>query len=71
MEAVHDSFGDAIQIEVARNHTYRRRAAFRRDPIDELYRACKKNGLRFGVYYSHVIDWLDGWNGGACCTPQP
>lgn len=37
---------------------------FGRDPIDELYRACKKEGLRFGVYYSQVIDWLDGWDGG-------
>jgi alpha-L-fucosidase len=37
---------------------------FTRDPIDELYRACKKHGLRFGVYYSQVIDWLDGWDGG-------
>ncbi len=37
---------------------------FGRDPIDELYRACKKHGLRFGVYYSQFIDWLDGWDGG-------
>jgi alpha-L-fucosidase len=37
---------------------------FGRDPIDELYHACKKHGLRFGVYYSQIIDWYDGWNGG-------
>jgi alpha-L-fucosidase len=37
---------------------------FKRDPIDELYRACQKQGIRFGVYYSHIIDWWDGWDGG-------
>jgi len=37
---------------------------FKRDPIDELYNACKKNGIRFGVYYSQIIDWYDGWDGG-------
>ena len=37
---------------------------FKRDPIDELYNACKKHGLRFGVYYSQIIDWRDGWDGG-------
>jgi alpha-L-fucosidase len=37
---------------------------FKRDPIDELYHACKKHGLRFGVYYSQIIDWWDGWDGG-------
>lgn len=36
---------------------------FNRDPIDELYHACKKHGVRFGVYYSHIIDWWDGWDG--------
>jgi alpha-L-fucosidase len=37
---------------------------FKRDPIDELYNACKKHGIRFGVYYSQIIDWWDGWDGG-------
>lgn len=37
---------------------------FNRDPVDELYKACKKYGLRFGVYYSQIIDWWDGWDGG-------
>lgn len=58
----HDGFA-MYRTEVARNHSIEA-TSFRRDPIDELYRACKKNGLRFGVYYSHVIDWLDGWDGG-------
>lgn len=37
---------------------------FQRDPVNELYLACKKNGIRFGVYYSQIIDWYDGWDGG-------
>lgn len=33
---------------------------FKRDIIKELYDACKKEGLEFGIYYSHNIDWADG-----------
>ena len=44
----HDGFA-MYRTEVARNHSIEA-TSFRRDPIDELYRACKKNGLRFGVY---------------------
>lgn len=33
---------------------------FKRDAVSELYKACKKYGLRFGLYYSHNIDWADG-----------
>ncbi|VGO18957.1 alpha-L-fucosidase [Pontiella sulfatireligans] len=28
-----------------------------RDPLKELSAACKKHGLKFGVYYSHAQDW--------------
>jgi alpha-L-fucosidase len=37
---------------------------FKRDPIEELYKACLKFGLRFGLYYSHSIDWMDGGDAG-------
>lgn len=30
---------------------------FKRDIIKELKDACNKQGLKFGLYYSHVIDW--------------
>jgi alpha-L-fucosidase len=30
---------------------------FKRDPIAELSAACKKHGLRFGLYYSQAQDW--------------
>jgi alpha-L-fucosidase len=31
--------------------------AFKRDPIAELAAACKKNGIKFGLYYSQAQDW--------------
>lgn len=30
---------------------------FKRDPIAEMAAACKKHGLKFGVYYSQAQDW--------------
>lgn len=33
---------------------------FGRDPIQELYEACQKEGMRFGIYYSQFLDWMDG-----------
>lgn len=30
---------------------------FRRDPLAELAAACRKFGLRLGIYYSHCLDW--------------
>ena len=33
---------------------------FKRDVLQELYDACKREGIEFGIYYSHNIDWYDG-----------
>lgn len=30
---------------------------FKRDPMAELRDACKRQGIRFGFYYSHAFDW--------------
>lgn len=37
---------------------------FGRDPMDELYKACQKYGIRFSIYYSHATDWMDGGDAG-------
>lgn len=34
--------------------------SFKRDAIEEIYKACKKYNIRMGLYYSHSIDWMDG-----------
>ena len=33
--------------------------SFKRDPVKEISEACRKDGVRFGVYYSHREDWDD------------
>lgn len=33
--------------------------SFKRDPVKEIADACRRNGVRFGVYYSHREDWDD------------
>ncbi len=33
------------------------KTAFKRDPIGEMTAACKKAGIKFGVYYSQNLDW--------------
>lgn len=37
---------------------------FKRDPIEEIFQACQKYGMKMGMYYSHSIDWLDGGDAG-------
>jgi len=36
----------------------------KRDVVKELSEACKKHGLKLGLYYSHWVDWEhpDGWD---------
>ena len=45
-----------------------------KDIVQELYDACKKYGIDFGLYYSHNIDWMDGSDAGLTdmvATGQP
>ena len=37
---------------------------FGRDPMEELYNACQKYGIKFSIYYSHATDWMDGGDAG-------
>jgi alpha-L-fucosidase len=37
--------------------------SFGRDPMDELYQACKRHDINFSIYFNY-LDWMDGGNGG-------
>ena len=37
---------------------------FRRDPVEELAEACRKHGLKLGLYYSQDLDWHERGGGG-------
>ncbi|WP_372776072.1 alpha-L-fucosidase [Mangrovibacterium sp.] len=39
------------------------RTPYKADAVKELYDACLKEGLDFGIYYSHGNDWYDGGDG--------
>jgi alpha-L-fucosidase len=53
----HDGF--AMYPSAVSKYNIRDATSFKRDPMRELSDACKRNGIRFGFYYSHAFDWED------------
>jgi alpha-L-fucosidase len=53
----HDGF--AMWPSDVNKYNIRDATPFKRDPMAELSEACRKNGIRFGFYYSHAWDWAD------------
>jgi len=53
----HDGF--AMFDSPGNDYNIVKRAPFKRDPVRELAEACRKHGLKFGVYYSLGRDWHD------------
>ena len=53
----HDGF--AMFASQASDYNIVARTPFRRDPIKELAAACRKQGIRLGLYYSLGRDWQD------------
>ncbi len=51
----HDGF--AMYASKASKYNIVDATPFKRDPMRELASACRRNGLRFGFYYSHAFDW--------------
>jgi len=51
----HDGF--ALWPSKASNFNVAEATPFKRDILGELKEACRKQGLRFGLYYSHWLDW--------------
>ena len=51
----HDGF--AMFPSAATRYNIRDATPFKRDPMRELRDACRRNGIRFGFYYSHAFDW--------------
>src|SRR5262249_30889541 len=51
----HDGF--AVYPSAVTRYNIHDATPFKRDPMRELADACRKNGLRFGFYYSHAFDW--------------
>ncbi|MGH9969019.1 MAG: alpha-L-fucosidase, partial [Pyrinomonadaceae bacterium] len=51
----HDGF--AMYPSAVTRYNIRDATPFKRDPMRELSAAARKNGLRFGFYYSHAFDW--------------
>lgn len=57
----HDGF--AMYNSEVNNFNVQQATPFKRDVIQELYEACLRHQLDFGLYYSHNIDWRDGSDG--------
>jgi alpha-L-fucosidase len=53
----HDGF--ALYDSACSDYDVMDASSFKRDIIKELSEACHRNGLKFGVYYSHAFDWSD------------
>lgn len=46
------------------SYNVKKATPFGRDVIAELAEACRKHGLKFGIYYSQDLDWHDPNGGG-------
>lgn len=53
----HDGF--AMYNSPSSDYNIVKRTVFKRDPVAELAAACKKYGLKLGIYYSLGRDWQD------------
>jgi alpha-L-fucosidase len=53
----HDGF--AMYDSESSDYNIVKRTPWHRDPVAELAEACRKQGLKFGVYYSLGRDWAD------------
>jgi alpha-L-fucosidase len=51
----HDGF--AMYPSAVTRYNIRDATPFKRDPMRELRDAARRNGIRFGFYYSHAFDW--------------
>lgn len=51
----HDGF--AMYDSKVCDYSITRHANFPKDPIKELAEACRAEGIRLGIYYSHAMDW--------------
>ncbi|WP_316785142.1 alpha-L-fucosidase [Pedobacter frigiditerrae] len=51
----HDGF--ALFDSKASGFTLAKQSPWKHDPLAELQEACKKQGIKFGFYYSHAFDW--------------
>lgn len=51
----HDGF--AMYDTKVSDYSIVKRTPFRRDPLKELSDACRKYGIKLGIYYSHNLDW--------------